>query len=158
MEFPKRSPTPKPKYTPNTETLTHPDKLPCSNGLRNASRAGTSGPSWGKPPPDSGCLPRHCLGIKIIAQKPYIVWSLGPKALIYESLDSQGLTRASYFHRPRKGSTTRKARTVGYLRPCTSTHTHTIYTRVCISIYMFICICMFIIIIIYIYALAFTQF
>ena len=26
------------------------------------------------------------LGIKI-AQKPYIVWSLGPKALIYESLD-----------------------------------------------------------------------
>ena len=27
------------------------------------------------------------LGIKI-AQKPYIVWSLGPKALIYESLDS----------------------------------------------------------------------
>ena len=22
------------------------------------------------------------------AQKPYIVWSLGPKALIYESLDS----------------------------------------------------------------------
>ena len=29
------------------------------------------------------------LGIKI-AQKPYIVWSLGPKALIYESLDPQG--------------------------------------------------------------------
>ena len=28
----------------------------------------------------------HTLGIKI-AQKPYIVWSLGPKALIYESLD-----------------------------------------------------------------------
>ena len=27
------------------------------------------------------------LGIKT-AQKPYIVWSLGPKALIYESLDS----------------------------------------------------------------------
>ena len=26
------------------------------------------------------------LGIKI-AQKPYIVWSLGPKALIYESLE-----------------------------------------------------------------------
>ena len=26
------------------------------------------------------------LGIKI-AQKPYIVWSLGPKALIYESLN-----------------------------------------------------------------------
>ena len=26
------------------------------------------------------------LGIKI-AQTPYIVWSLGPKALIYESLD-----------------------------------------------------------------------
>ena len=26
------------------------------------------------------------LGIKT-AQKPYIVWSLGPKALIYESLD-----------------------------------------------------------------------
>ena len=26
------------------------------------------------------------LGIKI-AQKPYTVWSLGPKALIYESLD-----------------------------------------------------------------------
>ena len=29
----------------------------------------------------------HTLGIKI-AQKPYIVWSLGPTALIYESLDS----------------------------------------------------------------------
>ena len=29
------------------------------------------------------------LGIKI-AQKPYIVWSLGPKALIYESLDPYG--------------------------------------------------------------------
>ena len=28
----------------------------------------------------------NALGIKI-AQKPYIVWSLGPKALIYESLD-----------------------------------------------------------------------
>ena len=27
------------------------------------------------------------LGIKT-AQKPYIVWSLGPKAFIYESLDS----------------------------------------------------------------------
>ena len=27
------------------------------------------------------------LGINI-AQKPYMVWSLGPKALIYESLDS----------------------------------------------------------------------
>ena len=26
------------------------------------------------------------LGIKI-AQKPYTVWSLGPKALLYESLD-----------------------------------------------------------------------
>ena len=31
-------------------------------------------------------LPQATLGIKI-AQKPYIVWSLGPKALIYESLD-----------------------------------------------------------------------
>ena len=30
------------------------------------------------------------LGIKT-AQKPYIVWSLGPKALIYESLDSEGI-------------------------------------------------------------------
>ena len=29
------------------------------------------------------------LGIKT-AQKPYMVWSLGPKALIYESLDSSG--------------------------------------------------------------------
>ena len=29
------------------------------------------------------------LGIKT-AQKPYIIWSLGPKALIYESLDSSG--------------------------------------------------------------------
>ena len=28
----------------------------------------------------------HSLGIKIV-QKPYIVWSLGPKALIYESLE-----------------------------------------------------------------------
>ena len=26
-----------------------------------------------------------------IAQKPYIVWSLGPKALTYESLEPQGL-------------------------------------------------------------------
>ena len=33
----------------------------------------------------------NSLGINI-AQKPYIVWSLGPKAVIYESLDPQGLT------------------------------------------------------------------
>ena len=30
---------------------------------------------------------QQTLGIKT-AQKPYIVWSLGPKALIYESLES----------------------------------------------------------------------
>ena len=27
-----------------------------------------------------------------IAQKPYIVWSLGPKALKYESLEPEGFT------------------------------------------------------------------
>ena len=31
---------------------------------------------------------QHTLGSKM-AQKPYIVWSLGPKALIYESFDPQ---------------------------------------------------------------------
>ena len=34
----------------------------------------------------SNAFERCSLGIKI-AQKPYIVWSLGPKALIYESLE-----------------------------------------------------------------------
>ena len=36
---------------------------------------------------DRDARPPLPLGIKT-AQKPYIVWSLGPKALIYESLDS----------------------------------------------------------------------
>ena len=38
------------------------------------------------PEPAAGKTIILTLGIKIV-QKPYIVWSLGPKALIYESLD-----------------------------------------------------------------------
>ena len=44
-----------------------------------------------KPLNPKTCSFNLTLGIKI-AQKPYMVWSLGPKALIYESLDPEGYT------------------------------------------------------------------
>ena len=61
------------------------------SGLRNSSTSGRQVAKM-KGADVAGSSKTHSFSIKI-AQKPYIVGSLGPKALRYESLEPLGLSK-----------------------------------------------------------------